>query len=111
MLVLGGSGVGSEAYRRAREAIDQRAPPDAKVVLFSNQNPTLFWTLHRRGWLAPIHDTAWLARGAFTAPVVAIDRRVADVEHEREALLASFRGAGYAPLVSDAALDVWVRAR
>jgi hypothetical protein len=97
-------------YREAASVIDRGTSAADKIIVFSRGDPTLFWMLHRRGWLAPDANTEeWLRKNAATAHVLVCDRRKSDLDALREQLTPVFNAAGFKRVWGAEPLDVWVR--
>jgi hypothetical protein len=97
-------------YEQARAALETHTGSDEGLALFSANDPTLFWWLHRHGSLAPEHGSVeWFHSLRPFPRAVALDRRVEAVTSIRALLAASFTKAGYRPIWNSPGLEVWVR--
>ncbi len=95
-------------HLEARAVIDPRHAPWVPVLLFSNVDPTLLWSLDRKGRVAPPEALPWFEALAKRPPLLVVDRaRVKDAE--REALEARFAQAGYARVVLNERIAAWAR--
>lgn len=90
-----------DAIKEARRAVDAASSSNDRVVLFSNNDPTLLWFLDRRGWLLSNDAVVPLA-----ARLVLIDRAQFD-DTTRRAIANRIEGAAFVRRATTSRLDIY----